>query len=99
MAIDLSTPVRLAGLLSAAALLSLLWMIDNRRRSARMGEFEHLLVSRLSKNNNESLSDDYIRSRYYAPYEQFAMLFRMEPVLWMGLIGAMAFALKLPLHR
>jgi hypothetical protein len=99
VAMDLSTPPRLAGVLGAAGLLFLLWTIDHRRRSARMLEFEHLLVSRLSKYDDESLSDDYITSRYYTPYRGFAVLFQMEPMLWASLVGVIAFAQKLPLFR
>jgi hypothetical protein len=98
-AMVLSAPIKLAGVLGAAGLLFLLWSIDDRRRSARMEEFEHLLVSRLSKNDGGSLSDDYIMSRYHSPFRAFSVLLRMEPALWLSLVGAVAFAQSLPLLR
>ena len=80
--VDLSISNRLIGVLALSILLAVLWAIDDRRRTDRINQLEVMLVSRMSSVDD----DDYIRSRYYAPFRMFEVIFRTEAILWLGVV-------------
>ena len=98
MLLDLTVASKLSAVLVISTLLGLLWAIDDRRRTARIEEFEYLLVSRMSKIDNESVSDEYIRGRYHTPFRIYAVFFRTEAILWLGLVYSIAVTQAKLLH-